>query len=365
MTQPLKRTSLNETHTSLDAKMVPFAGWEMPLQYTGILAESRAVRSGCGLFDVSHMGRLHISGPQAHSLMEWVLTASAANLGMGRARYAMVCNERGGIIDDTVFYRQAEERYLLVCNAANRQYVLPWMRRWAEERFASVSIEDRTEDTAMIAFQGPETPAALDSLCDAHPSGLRHFSSIEAEVASVPALIGRTGYTGEDGFELIVAADRADQVWRALMGKGAVPCGLGARDVLRLEAGLALHGHDIDDSTTPLEAGLERFVRLEKEFVGVEALRSQQKAGLSRRLVGLLVAGKNIAREGYSILAERTPIGSVTSGSYSPTLDRAIAMGYVTIESSAPSGILGIDIRGRAAEAEVVSLPFYSRSVAR
>ena len=363
MSQALKRTSLHETHTSLQARMVPFAGWEMPVQYRSILAETRAVRTGCGLFDVSHMGRLHIHGPDADRLMDWVLTGSASTLRKGRARYAMICNEQGGIIDDTVFYRVAEDEYLLVCNASNHQYVRPWLEHWAKDNFPDVSIEDRTEDTAMIAFQGPLALPVLRRLCDPDPSTMRPFSSVQRTVVSVAATIGRTGYTGEDGFELIVAAGDAGHVWQRLMGEGAVACGLGARDVLRLEAGLALHGNDIDTITTPLEAGLERFVRLEKDFVGADALRRQKEKGLRKRLVGLAVHGRNIPREGHRILAQGAHIGMVTSGTFSPTLDRNIAMGYVFIEFSAEGQQLQVDIRGRLAESEIVSLPFYSRNV--
>ena len=365
MARELERTSLYETHTSLNARMVPFAGWDMPVQYGGILSETRAVRSGAGVFDVSHMGRLHISGPQAGLLMDWILTADASGLRQSRARYAMICNEEGGIIDDDVFYRQGEESYLLVCNASNRQCVLSWVQRWAYEGFPNTSIVDRTGATAMIAFQGPSTPEVLDQLCDATPSSMRPFSAIEASVASRPAFIGRTGYTGEDGFELIVAAGDAPHLWQTLMSRGAVPCGLGARDVLRLEAGLPLHGNDIDASTTPLEAGLGRFVRMDKEFVGVEALRRHREAGLKRMLVGLLVQGRSIAREGYPILVEGTEAGKVTSGTHSPTLDRSISMGYVLVEFAAPGQKLQVDIRGRLIEAEVVPLPFYVREAVR
>ena len=365
MTQALQRTPLYQTHTSLNARMVPFAGWEMPVQYSSILGEARSVRSRAGLFDVSHMGRLYISGPQAHHLMDWILTTDASNLRRARARYGLICNEEGGIIDDTVFYRQDEDSYLLVCNAGNRRDVLPWIRRWTQEKFSGTSLEDRTSSTAMIAFQGPSTPDMLDQLCDANPSGMRPFSAIEGNVASKTAFIGRTGYTGEDGFELIVASDDAPHVWEALMGEGAVPCGLGARDVLRLEAGLALHGNDIDTSTTPLEAGLERFVRLGKEFVGAEALRSQKEDGPKSLLVGLAVEGRRIARAGDHILADNSQVGRVTSGTYSPTLDRSIAMGYVSIEFASPGQKLRVDVRGRLSEAEVTPLPFYSRDVSQ
>ena len=365
MTQSLSRTSLYETHTSLNARMVPFAGWDMPVQYAGILAETRAVRSSAGLFDVSHMGRLDIRGPRAGPFLDWIVTANASDLRQSRARYAMICNEEGGIIDDTVFYRRGEDRYLLVCNASNRQYVVPWLLRWAEERFPDTAIEDNTEATAMIALQGPAAPGMLGRLCDVDPSGIRAFSAAQGTVASVPAFIGRTGYTGEDGFELIVAAPDAPHVWQTLMGEGAVPCGLGARDVLRLEAALPLHGNDIDITTTPLEAGLERFVRLDKEFVGADALRRERDGGAKRRLVGLEVRGRSIAREGYPILARNTQAGRVTSGTYSPTLDRNIAMGYVTVEFTEQGQELQVDIRGRLVEAEVVPLPFYSREVVR
>ncbi len=384
LAQFLKRTPLYQTHTDLKARIVPFAGWEMPIQYSGILAETRAVRSRAGLFDVSHMGRLYISGPRDHLLMDWVLTARASDLRQGGARYAMLCNEEGGVIDDTVFYKlggSGEQHgsdlpglipasyYLLVCNAANRQHVLPWLRRWAQEKFPGTSIEDGTEATAMLALQGPSSSAVMDRLCDVAPANIRPFSAIKGNVASKLALISRTGYTGEDGFELIVSAQDAPHVWEALTGEGAVPCGLGARDVLRLEAGLALHGNDIDASTTPLEAGLERFVRLEKEFVGVEALRRQREAGLRRRLVGLAVQGRSIARRGYPIVdaassppdAPHRSVGKVTSGTYSPSLDRNIAMGYVLMEFASPGQALQVDIRGNLAEADVVSLPFYSR----
>ena len=369
MTQSLKRTPLYDTHTSLNARIVPFAGWDMPVQYTSILAETRAVRSGAGLFDVSHMGRLYISGTQAGDLMDWILTAYASDLRQGRARYAMICNEQGGIIDDTVFYRLNKNRYLLVCNAGNHQHVLPWIQRWVQDRFPGTSIEDKTGATSMIAFQGPSTPEILDRLCDVSPSSTRPFSYTEGNVASKPAFIGRTGYTGEDGFELIVEAADAAHVWKALMDEEAVPCGLGARDVLRLEAGLALHGNDIDTSTTPLDAGLERFVRLDKEFAGVEVLRRQKEDGPKRRLTGLVVEGRSIARSGYPILAERVAssteasrsVGNVTSGTHSPTLDRSIAMGYVLMEFASPGQKLQVDIRGRLTEAEAVPLPFYSK----
>ena len=364
MPQDLKRTPLYETHLSLNGRMVPFAGWDMPVQFGSILKEAGAVRASSGLFDVSHMGRLYISGAQATQLLDWVLTANVSDLGRWRARYAMVCNEMGGIIDDTVFYRLGEQSYLLVCNAGNRPYVVSWLHTWADNKFPDTVIEDRTESTAMIAFQGPRAASILEQVCDSNPSKMRFFSAQEGSVASKPALIGRTGYTGEDGFELILEAQDAAEMWKALMDLGAVPCGLGARDVLRLEAGLALHGHDISPETTPLEAGLERFVQMDKGFVGVEALRQQQQNGLQRRLIGLVLEGRNIAREGYSVQSNSNQVGSITSGTHSPTLDRNIAMAYVLLEFSGPENTLSVDIRGKSVSAQVVTLPFYTRKAA-
>lgn len=361
MVQALKHTPLYELHLSHRARMVPFAGWEMPLQFSGILAETRAVRTRAGLFDVSHMGRVSISGNGATQLLDWLFTASIAAMTPYRARYTLLCNEQGGIIDDCVIYRLEEERYLLVCNAANRERVVPWLRRWAGERAPGVSIEDQTETTAMIAFQGPDTPRLLDPLSEDNPSSLRYFTCMYGVVAGKRTLIGRTGYTGEDGFEFILPGGDAPHLWQTLVGLGAAPCGLGARDLLRLEAGLLLHGSDMDTSTTPLEAGLERFVRLEKDFIGADVLRKQKEEGLRRRLVGLRLLGQGIPRQGYPILAGGREIGRVTSGSYSPTLDRGIALGYVSVEHASPGTRLAIDIRGRESEAEVVPLPFYTR----
>ncbi len=357
----LRRTALFETHVSLGARIVPFARWEMPLEYSGILDETRAVRTRAGIFDVSHMGRLYISGSDAASLLDWVVTAGAASLRPGRARYAMICNEAGGIIDDTVFYRLDSDKFLLVCNAGNRDEVVLWLDRWVRERFQGVVVDDRTLSTAMIAFQGPEAVVGLDPICGGSASPMRPFAGAEGQVASKPALIGRTGYTGEDGFEVIVDASDAAEIWGALMEAGGSPCGLGSRDVLRLEAGLALHGHDITPVTTPMEAGLGRYVQLDKEFVGSEVLRRQHAEGAERRLVGLVVEGRRIPREGYGVHAGGEEVGRVTSGSISPSLDRNIALAYVLEGFSAPGQQVQVDIRGQMAAGVVTPLPFYSR----
>ncbi len=355
------KTPLYQSHLDSKARMVPFAGWDMPVQYTGILAEAVAVRKNGGIFDVSHMGRIYISGTQATELMEWIQTGNIGNLRMGRARYSLVCDESGGIIDDTVTYRLAEDRYLLICNASNRDTVLRWIDRWRGDRYPQTTVEDVTTGTAMIAVQGPAAAALADRICPQNPSSLRFFASMEGQVLGRRAFIGRTGYTGEDGFELVVDASDAPATWESLRSGGMTPCGLGARDVLRLEAGLPLHGNDIDATTSPLEAGLGRFVRLKKEFAGVAVLRRQQEEGVGRKLVGLFAQGRSIPRHNYALQAGEQVVGEVTSGGFSPTLDRNIAMGYVQPRWANPGQNLQVDIRGRVAEATVTTLPFYTR----
>ncbi len=365
MAEPLKRTSLYDIHLSLHARMVPFAGWEMPVQYTSILAEVRDVRQRCGLFDVSHMGRLELSGPDAVPLLEWVETNGVADLPRGRGRYSFICNLDGGIIDDTIYYRRNESECLLVCNAANRAAVVAWLERWRRERFPRVTLDDQTERTAMIAVQGPLALNMVDGMAGGAAAGLKPFAFRQARLEGADAFIARTGYTGEDGVELVTDAERAASIWRKLMEKGASACGLGARDVLRLEAALMLHGNDIDPTTTPLEAGQERFVRLDKESAGAEALRRQSRpvgtGAITRKLVGLKLMGNGIARHGYPILSGGRQVGHVTSGTYSPTLEASIAMGYVEAVCAAPDTRLAVDLRGRALDAVVVPLPFYSR----
>ncbi len=360
------RTPLYSSHLALGARTVAFGGWDMPVQYSGILAEVEAVRLATGVFDISHMGRLYISGPRSTEFLDWVLTGSAESLRVGRARYSLICNEAGGIIDDTLFYRLAGGRYLLMPNAGNREEVVEWFRHWIDTKFpGGCVVDDRTMATTSIAFQGPGTPDALDQICTLEngepPSHLRPFSGGEGTLGGKRVFAGRTGFTGEDGFEIAVAAEDAEFVWRSFLDRGAVPCGLGARDVLRLEAGLVLHGQEIDAQTTPIEAGLERFVRFDKEFVGAQTLRRQHEQGVDHKLVGLKIPGRSAPRKGYPILDQGRQIGRTTSGSYSPTLDTSIAMGYVLVRYATPGHVVDLDIRGRAAQAEVVPLPFYTR----
>ena len=359
-TSHLKRTPLYDTHLELGGRMMPFGGWDMPVQYTGILNEARAVRSNAGLFDVSHMGRIDISGPDAVSLLNRVLSVDVPKLRRRRARYGVICNLDGGIIDDTIVYRLGRERFLLIPNASNADTVADWLLRWRRGS-DEVDVNVVTEELAMIAHQGPTAQLMLSGLTDHDLSSLRLFRAAETEIAGAPSIVARTGYTGEDGFELMVPAGDAARIWRALSDAGAVPCGLGARDVLRLEAGLPLHGNDIDAGTNPYEAGLGRFVDLDREeYVARESLIRLRDEGPARRLVGFDVVGRGIARQGHAIVAGDERVGEVTSGSYSPTLDRAIGMGYVREDLSDPGTPLHVDVRGRMVEAEVALLPFYA-----
>ena len=368
---PLLRTPLNAEHHAAGGRMVPFGGWEMPLQYTSILAEARAVRSGVGIFDVSHMARLHVRGEDATAFLDRVLTARVSALRPGRARYTFLLNEEGGIIDDGVVARLddgsgAEDHLLLVSNAGTRATVLAWLDRWSGE-FPRQRLHDATTETAMVAVQGPQAAALLDGLTEGTPSALRPFACVRLTLdlspgTPVSALVSRTGYTGEDGFEVVVSAGEAPALWRRLVDGGAAACGLGSRDTLRLEAALMLSGTDVGPSTTPLEAALDRFVNLEKEgFVGREALLRMQEQGVQRRMAGFHVLAQGIPRHGYALSKDGAPVGEVTSGGYSPTLDMAIGLGYVAIEHSTPGTDLTVDLRGRAAPARVVKLPFYRR----
>ncbi len=333
----------------------------MPIQYSGILDEVRSVRNESGLFDVSHMGRLRFTGPGAASFLNRFLSANIPALSIGQGKYHVICNREGGIIDDAVVYRLSEERFLLVVNASNTDAVLDWIRLDLD-RARDVKLENITDDYGMIAFQGPQTAEIMKDLTPTDLSKLRLFRCIEARVAEKDALLCRTGYTGEDGFEIILPSSDADTLWRLLMEKGAKPCGLGARDVLRLEAGLLLHGNDMDTSVNPFEAGLERFVFLNKDdYVAGPALKRIQEDGPSRKLVGLELLGRGIARHDFAIVNGERIIGRVTSGTFSPTLDKSIGLGYVPAEYSSPDTKILVDIRGKMVEAKVVRLPFYSR----
>lgn len=358
----LLRTPLYELHRRLGARLVPFAGFEMPVQYAGILAEHAAVRSAAGLFDVSHMGQLHLRGPGAVAAVERLVSSPVASLKTGRVRYGLLCNETGGIVDDVTVYRLSDDALMLCVNAANIEKDWRWVVRHAGQ---GVTATNRSAETALLALQGPASAAVLAPLCDVDLGRLRRFAFAEGTVAGRPALVSRTGYTGSDGFELYLEAGAGETVFEALLEAGRphglAPAGLGARDTLRLEAALPLYGHELDDSTSPLEAGLERFVkRGAGGFLGAEAIERRAAAGHPRALVGFVVDGRGVARAEHAILHEGRPVGRVTSGAPSPTLGKPIGLGYVPPALATPGTLFEIMIRDRGVPARIVRTPFLS-----
>jgi aminomethyltransferase len=358
-------TPLADRHAALGARIVEFGGWLMPLQYTGILEEHRAVRARAGLFDLSHMGELFVEGPEAAAGLGYALTTDPSSLKVGRAQYSMMCSPEGGVLDDLIVYRLGDERFLVVANASNAGAVSDALA----ERLARMRavLDDRSLTTALVALQGPRAAGIMEPLTDVALDGLRNYAIAEGHVAGVPALVARTGYTGEDGFEMFVDVSAAATLWDALMdaGKaaGAVPVGLGARDTLRLEAGMPLYGNELGPDCTPFEAGLGRVVRFAKEgdFVGRAALEAAAAEGPRKLLVGLAIRGRGIARHGYEVFARDRRVGTVTSGTLSPTLGEPIAMAYVTPTEAQPGTIVAVGIRDQRVPAEVVPLPFYRR----
>jgi aminomethyltransferase len=359
------QSPLDEIHRRLGARLIEFGGWLMPVQYTGILDEHRAVRERAGLFDLSHMGELFVEGPDAGKALAYALVTNPPALAVGRAHYSMICAPDGGIIDDLIVYRLAGERFLVVANAANAQVVSDELA----ERLHGFSavLDDRSLATALCAVQGPRAAEILGPLTSIDLEPLRYYAIAEGEVAGMHALVARTGYTGEDGFEIFVEWGRAADLWEALLeagrDAGMIPCGLGARDTLRLEAGMPLYGNELGRDTNPFEAGLGRVVKLDKpdDFVGREALERVARDGPAKRLVGLVVRGRGIARHGYAVLAGDRRTGIVTSGTQSPTIGAPIAMAYVAPGDAEPGTILDVEIREQRVPAEVVALPFYRR----
>ena len=361
----LHETALVDIHRALGAKLIEFGGWLMPVQYTGILDEHRAVRERAGLFDLSHMGELFVEGDDAGDALAAALVTDPRTLAAGRAQYSMICAPDGGVIDDLIVYRLGPERFLVVANAGNAPVV-------SEELAVRLGgwravLDDRSLATTLVAIQGPGAAGVLAPLTDVDLGALRYYAIAEGHVAGLPALVARTGYTGEDGFEVFVDWDRGPEIWEALAAAGrdagVVACGLGARDTLRLEAGMPLYGNELDRATNPFDAGLGRVVKLEKpgDFVGREALARVAEEGPKKRLVGLSITGRGIARHGYPVLAGERRTGVVTSGTHSPTLGRPIAMAYVAPGDGEPGTILAVEVREQPVSAEIVPLPFYKR----
>ena len=358
-------TPLLDRHEALGAKIVEFAGWLMPIQYAGILEEHRAVRAAAGLFDLSHMGELVVEGPDAGTALAAALVSDPPALAVGRAHYSMICAADGGILDDLIVYRLAEDRFMVVANASNARVVSDALA----ERIAGhrAVLDDRSLATGLVAVQGPRALEIVGSRTDMDLAGIRYYGIAEGMVAGVHAHVARTGYTGEDGFELFVDVDEVGTVWDAMLEAGRpfgqVPVGLGARDTLRLEAGMPLYGNELDRATNPFEAGLGRVVKLAKplDFTGRAALEAVVRDGIRRRLVGLVLRERGIARHGYPVLDADGLTGVVTSGTMSPTLGAAIAMAYVAPAHAEPGTMLAVEIRGARVAAEVVPLPFYKR----
>jgi aminomethyltransferase len=357
------RTPLYETHVRAGARMVEFAGWEMPVQYAGILAEHETVRTRAGLFDVSHMGEVVFRGPKALEALGKVFTNDLSKTVDGQAQYGCLCRESGGIVDDVVVYRRAADDLLVCVNAANRAKDFDWLASHA----GGADVKNESDAWAQLALQGPLAAQVLQRLTKVNLSAIKTYRFASGEVAGAPCLVARTGYTGEDGFELFCPPDRAAALWDAMIEAGrpedVKPAGLGARDSLRLEMAYRLYGSDMDDSTTPLEAGLSWVVKLDKgDFVGRDALVKQKEAGVPRKLVGFVLTDPGIARHGYAVLQDGRKVGEVTSGTKSPTLGTSIGLAYVPTALAAEGSVFAVDIRGRAAAARVVKTPFYDRS---
>jgi aminomethyltransferase len=346
--QTLRRTPLHDRHVALGARMVPFAGWEMPVQYEGVIQEHRAVREDAGAFDVSHMGELEVDGPKAPELLQELLSNELGRIEPGGAQYTLLTNERGGIIDDLIVYRVESGRFILIVNASNREADFEWIMGHAG---AGTDLRDKTDEFALLAVQGPRSLARL-GLDEGTP-----FTWEMGDVAGIEVMVNRTGYTGEKGVELMVMAEDAVALWDAVVERGATPCGLGARDTLRLEVCYPLHGNDIGPDTDAISAGLGWVCALDKEFIGVEELRRIKAEGPERKLVAFVMQDAGIPRQGMGIEEG----GEVTSGSHSPMLDRGIGMGYVITEYTEPGSTLTIDVRGKPRRAEVVKKPIYTK----
>ena len=353
------RTPLYDCHVAHGARMVDFAGWDMPVQYSSIIDEHTAVRNSAGLFDISHMGRLSFAGPDALALIQVVFTNNAATLKDGQVRYGLVCNAAGGIRDDVLVYRWPDG-YAMVVNASNRPKIVSWLTEHKGDR--SVEVSDRTLETVMIAVQGPRALELSRGLTPADAGQLSYYHATPTTYRGQPCVVSRTGYTGEDGLEFMVGAGQGTELWQELIGRGAKPCGLGARDTLRLEAAMPLYGHELTEEIDPLQAGLGWAVKMDKgDFIGRQALERCRQDKTRRQRVGLELDGKRIAREGAAVLLDDKEIGGVTSGTFSPTLEKAIAMAYVAPSYSAIGTVCEVDVRGKPAAARVVSLPFYRR----
>lgn len=356
----MKKTPLHHTHNVLGAKMTDFGGWEMPVEYSSIIDEHQAVRNHCGLFDVCHMGEILVSGEKAAESVQKIITNNLDKIQNGGVLYTPICREDGGIIDDLLVYQLKEDKYFLVVNASNTEKDFKWIK---ENAYSETKVENLSEEFAMLALQGPESRRILEKMTEVDLSDLDYYHFKEGYAAGVDMIISRTGYTGELGYELYFASEKAEDVWQRIIKTGEeyklMPAGLGARNTLRLEKGYALYGNDIDENRHPFEAGLGWTVDLEKdEFIGQESLKNAKENCCSRRLKGFVVTGRGMARHGYDIYSNGEKIGEVTSGSYSPSLKKGIGMAYIDDEYTEDGTEIEIKVRKRMVSAEVHSLPF-------
>ena len=359
----MRKTPLNSWHHTHNGRMVDFAGWEMPVQYSSIVEEHSAIRNAVGLFDISHMGRLQFRGDLADEFLNGILTNDASKLRVGDVRYSLVCGKDGGILDDVLVYR-LPDRWEMVVNASNREKLIDWLSNSAG--FAAVEFTDVTLSTGMIAVQGPRALGLLSRVSTLSPGDMKYYTTADVTLLGTPALVSRTGYTGEDGFEIVVSAEETERIWQKLMEEGSslgvVAAGLGCRDTLRLEAAMPLYGHELNESIDPLTAGLGFAVKFNKpEYTGKAALEQIRSTGLKMARVGLVLEGRRIAREDSPVLVEGEPVGKVTSGTFSPTLQTVIAMACVSSEYGHLGCRVDVDLRGTLIPAIVVQLPFYRR----
>lgn len=359
----MKRTPLYEIHKQLGGKLVEFAGFEMPVMYSSIIDEHMAVRTKAGLFDVSHMGEIFVKGDDATKFLQWITSNEVEKMKVGRAKYSAFPTEEGGVVDDLLVYRLDEQEYMLVVNAANTDKDFDWLI--SHSHGFNVKLENRSAEIAQIAIQGPEAWAILQKLTEFDLSKIKYYRFTELEFLGEKVIISRTGYTGEDGFEIYSAEEAGEKIWSAIMevgeDHGLKPAGLGARDTLRLEAGMNLYGNDMDETTTLLEADLEWIIRWDKNFIGKEALQQQKEEGLKRKLVGFEMVEKAVPRHGYKVFVDGKEFGIVASGSFAPYLKKNIGNVYLPIEKTEPGSELEIEIRGRRFKARVVPRPFYKR----
>jgi len=364
---PLKRTPLNAVHREMGAKMVDFGGWDMPVEYSGVIAEHNAVRNGVGLFDVSHMGEIEISGPQALELTQYVTTNDASKLKFGQAQYSCLLYDHGGFVDDILVHRVSDHVFFLCVNASNQDKDFEHILKTAQAKQFDAMIEDAGPRLAQLAIQGPRATDVLRKLTSSDLGSVKRYHFTDGKVSGAEARIARTGYTGEDGWEIYVEPNEAERLWREILEAGRehgiIPCGLGARNTLRMESAMPLYGHEIDATITPWEADLAWIVKLDKgDFQGRDVLVKQKERGITRKLIGFEVKGRGIARDGYEVFQNGAAAGWVTSGGPAPTLNKNIGMCYLPVDEAVPGRAIDVMVRGRAVEAVTVPIPFYKQA---